>query len=56
MKLKPDAKAILTLGPRMGRDKLMQAAVRMRQLEYGQTLTLVPNSEVCRYDQYAHDP
>ena len=56
MKLKPDVKAILTLGPRMGRDKLMQTAMRMQQLECGQTLTLVPNSEVYRYDQYAHDP
>lgn len=48
MKLKPNAKAILTLGPGMCRDKLMQAAMRMRQLEHSQTLTLVPNSEVSR--------
>lgn len=48
MKLKPDAKALLTLGPGMCRDKLMQAAMRMRQLEQRQSLTLVASFEVCR--------
>lgn len=49
MKLKPDAKALLTLGPGMCSDKLMQAAMRMRQLEQSQSLVLVANSEVSRY-------
>jgi hypothetical protein len=46
MKLKADAKALLTLGPGMCRDKLMQAAMRMRQLEKGQSIMLVATSEV----------
>eukprot|EP00035_Acanthoeca_spectabilis_P000997 m.76812 g.76812 ORF g.76812 m.76812 type:complete len:2981 (+) comp10556_c0_seq1:218-9160(+) len=33
MKLKPDALAVLTLGPRMAKDKLMQAAGRLRKLQ-----------------------
>eukprot|EP00037_Helgoeca_nana_P031742 m.409107 g.409107 ORF g.409107 m.409107 type:complete len:3050 (+) comp28456_c0_seq1:346-9495(+) len=33
MKLKPDALAVLTLGPRMPKDKLMQAAGRLRKLQ-----------------------
>jgi hypothetical protein len=48
MKLRPDAKALLTLGPGMCRDKLMQAAMRMRQLEQNQSLMLVASSEVSR--------
>lgn len=48
MKLKPDAKALLTLGPGMCRDKLMQAAMRIRQLEHDQTLVLIAAPEVCR--------
>jgi hypothetical protein len=48
MKLKGDAKALLTLGPGMCRDKLMQAAMRMRQLEQSQSLILVATSEVSR--------
>jgi hypothetical protein len=46
MKLKAHAKALLTLGPGMCRDKLMQAAMRMRQLEQRQSLVLVATSEV----------
>lgn len=38
MKLKPDAMAVLTIGPGMCKDKLMQAAGRMRKLDGGQTL------------------
>jgi hypothetical protein len=40
MKLKPSAQATLTIGPGMCKDKLMQAAGRMRKLAYGQTLEL----------------
>ena len=47
MKLKADAKAILTLGPKMGRDKFMQAAARLRQLEKGQTLVIAAPGDVC---------
>lgn len=48
MKLRPDATAVLTLGPHMGRDKLMQAAARMRQLEKQQTVMLLGTDEACR--------
>jgi hypothetical protein len=48
MKLRPHAKALLTLGPGMCRDKLVQAAMRMRQLEQSQSLILVATSEVSR--------
>jgi hypothetical protein len=48
MKLKEDAKALLTLGPAMCRAKLMQAAMRMRQLEQNQSLVLVAPTEVSR--------
>ena len=36
LKLRSDAVALLTLGPNMCKDKLMQAAGRMRQLELGE--------------------
>ena len=48
MKLAPDATAALTLGPQMGLNKLMQAALRMRQLARGQSVTLVATAEVAR--------
>ena len=48
MKLAPDAAAALTLGPQMGLNKLMQAALRMRQLAKGQRVTLVATAEVSR--------
>ena len=54
MKLRADAKALLTLGPRMCRDKLVQAAMRMRQLSQSQTITLVANPEICRCFSYTH--
>jgi len=38
MKLKADAVAFLTAGPGMCKDKLMQGAARMRQLDKGQKL------------------
>lgn len=38
--------AIVTLGPRMGKDKLMQAAGRMRRLGEGQTLRLTAQPDV----------
>ncbi|CAM9849170.1 unnamed protein product [Discosporangium mesarthrocarpum] len=47
LKLLPKAKALLTVGPKLGKDKLMQAAGRMRQLGRGrQSLVLVGNREV----------
>lgn len=49
MQLKPHAKALFTLGPGMRRDKLMQAAMRIRQLKQGQTLALFAAQEICRY-------
>lgn len=48
MKLAPDATAALTLGPQMGLNKLMQAALRMRQLAKGQRVVLVATPEVAR--------
>eukprot|EP01036_Dinobryon_divergens_P022332 gene22332-30577_t len=46
MKLKPNAHAMLTIGPKMCKDKLMQAAGRMRQLDKGQTIFLAGCSDV----------
>lgn len=48
MKLHPDACAVLTLGPRMGREKLVQAAARLRQLERQQRLILLGTDEICQ--------
>lgn len=41
LKLRPDAMAVLTLGQDMCKDKLMQAAGRLRQLSRGQKLIMV---------------
>jgi hypothetical protein len=46
MKLAHDARAVLTLGPKMQKDKLMQAAARFRQLDRGQQITLVAPRDV----------
>eukprot|EP00899_Mesostigma_viride_P028443 jgi/Mesvir1/8784/Mv02694-RA.1 len=46
LKLRPDALALVTLSARMTKDKLMQAAGRMRQLDKGQRLLLVGNAEL----------
>ncbi|KAL4176792.1 hypothetical protein KRP22_001733 [Phytophthora ramorum] len=46
MKLLPDAAAVLTLGPKLTKDKLMQGAGRMRQLGCDQTLWIVSFDEV----------
>lgn len=46
LKLKLDALAVLTLGPNMCKDKLMQAAGRMRQLDRGQRLVIVGGRDV----------
>jgi hypothetical protein len=46
MLLASDAIAALTLGPGMQRDKLVQAAGRMRQLSGQQSLLLVGTDEV----------
>ncbi|KAJ8606838.1 hypothetical protein CTAYLR_009177 [Chrysophaeum taylorii] len=46
MKLAPDAVATLTVGPGMRKDKLMQAAGRMRQLDRGQSIRFVTTQEV----------
>ena len=46
MKLKPNAHAMLTVGPKMCKDKLMQAAGRMRQLDKGQTIFLAGCNDV----------
>lgn len=46
MKLSSDAMAMLTLGPNMTKDKLMQGAGRMRQLGCNQTLTLMSLNEI----------
>jgi hypothetical protein len=46
MKLKPRAQATLTIGPGICKDKVMQAAGRMRKLAYGQTLVLFVPAEL----------
>lgn len=48
MKLAPTARAVLTLGPDMCRQDLMQAAARMRQIAQGQTVEVLSREEVCR--------
>ena len=64
MKLNVNACAVLTLGPQMCKDKLMQAAGRMRMLEHGQTLHLIASQDVASkirssnglHDQHALTP
>ncbi|KAF0720233.1 Aste57867_471 [Aphanomyces stellatus] len=46
MKLKADAVAVLTLGPKLTKDKLMQGAGRMRLLGKGQRVVVVATKEV----------
>lgn len=46
MKLLPDAKALLTLGPYICKDKLMQAAGRMRKLAQGQSVIFAASPEI----------
>eukprot|EP00899_Mesostigma_viride_P019524 jgi/Mesvir1/27573/Mv07318-RA.1 len=46
LKLRPDALALVTLSASMTKDKLMQAAGRMRQLDKGQRVLLVGNDEL----------
>jgi hypothetical protein len=48
VKMRSTAKAALTVGPRMCKDKLMQAAGRMRMLDKGQSLVFIGDSEVTR--------
>ncbi|EGZ11162.1 hypothetical protein PHYSODRAFT_337908 [Phytophthora sojae] len=48
MKLLPDAAAVLTLGPKLTKDKFMQGAGRMRQLGCNQTLWVVSFDEVAQ--------
>ncbi|KAJ3402894.1 hypothetical protein HDU80_004635 [Chytriomyces hyalinus] len=45
-KLAPDALALVTLGPKLKKDKLMQGAGRMRQLDAGQRLAFCGTNEV----------
>ena len=46
MKLNINSCAVLTLGPQMCKDKLMQAAGRMRMLEHGQLIHLLATQDV----------
>jgi hypothetical protein len=46
LKLHPDALGLLTLGPHMTKDKLMQAAGRLRGLDRGQRLVLTAAPDV----------
>ncbi|KAF4128787.1 putative polycystin-1, partial [Phytophthora infestans] len=48
MKLLPDAAAVLTLGPKLTKDKLMQGAGRMRQLGCSQSLWIASFDEVAQ--------
>ncbi len=46
LKLRPDAIAVLTLGQSICKDKLMQAAGRMRQLSRGQKIIILGETKV----------
>lgn len=46
LRLRSDAIAVMTLGKKMCKDKFMQAAGRMRQLESGQKLIIVGDSAI----------
>lgn len=46
MKMRGDAMAVLTLAPRLCKDAVMQAAGRMRALEFAQTLRVVATRDV----------
>lgn len=46
LKLPQQAKAVVTIGPNMTKDKLMQASGRMRLLDAGQTLVFVGTAEI----------
>ena len=46
MSLPDDFRAALTLGPRLGRDKMVQAALRLRKLGYRQSLCYVAPPEI----------
>jgi hypothetical protein len=46
MKLRATDEAILSLGPKMSKDKLNQAAARLRMLEFGQKLRIVGTTEI----------
>jgi hypothetical protein len=46
MKLRPNAKAFLSLGQQQTKDTLMQAAGRLRQLDFGQSLIVIATKDV----------
>ncbi|KAL8826770.1 MAG: hypothetical protein Q9191_003594 [Dirinaria sp. TL-2023a] len=46
LKLPTDARAFVTLGPRLTKDRLVQACMRLRRLAHGQTLLFVAPPEV----------
>ena len=46
LKLSPEARALLTLAPKLCKDKLMQAAGRLRKLGRNQTLAIVGGPDV----------
>jgi hypothetical protein len=46
MKLKTNAKALLTIGPKMRKEDLMQAAGRLRKLDYGQKIIVTTTRDV----------
>ena len=56
LQLRQDAVGLLTLGPGICKDKLMQAAGRLRQLGRGQTLRFVGtekiSAKICRLSNY----
>ncbi|KAL8793776.1 MAG: hypothetical protein Q9195_003606 [Heterodermia aff. obscurata] len=48
LKLPKDSRAVVTLGPRLTKDRLVQACMRLRQLGHGQSLFFVAPPEVHR--------
>lgn len=53
--IKPNAKALVTIGPGKWGAQMVQAAMRMRQLEHTQMLVFVVNDEVCRCEHVRCD-
>ncbi|KJA23164.1 hypothetical protein HYPSUDRAFT_54564 [Hypholoma sublateritium FD-334 SS-4] len=49
LKLPPDFRAMVTLGPKVTKDKLVQGCMRMRNLGYGQSVVFCAPPEVDRY-------
>ncbi|PVF94396.1 hypothetical protein CPB86DRAFT_800493 [Serendipita vermifera] len=52
----PDVHAVVTLGPKLVKDKLVQGCMRMRKLGHGQSVTFLASSEVIPFIREATKP